>query len=99
GLGPDGTGFDTRYDPRAAAEASATYLNERLRELNNELELALAGYNGGEGRALRVHRGSGGGSFWHASVYDQFPAETRDYVPMVIAAAWIYLHPRQFGVQ
>src|SRR5690606_39644120 len=27
GLGPDGTGFDTRYDPRSAAEASAAYLN------------------------------------------------------------------------
>ncbi|KAF1687805.1 lytic transglycosylase [Pseudoxanthomonas broegbernensis] len=98
GLGPDGTGFDTRYDPRSAAEASATYLNERLRELNDDMELSLAGYNGGEGRALRVHRSSGGTGFWNASVYDQFPAETRDYVPMVIAAAWIFLHPRQYGV-
>ena len=98
GLGPDGSGFDTRYDPRSAAEASASYLNERLRQLNNDVELSLAGYNGGEGRALRVHRASGGTGFWNASVYDQFPAETRDYVPMVIAAAWIFLHPRQYGV-
>jgi len=98
GLGPDGTGFDTRYDPRSAAGASASYLNERLQQLNNDVELSLAGYNGGEGRALRVHRASGGSGFWDASVYGQFPAETRDYVPMVIAAAWIYLHPRQYGV-
>ena len=98
GLGPDDSGFDSRYDPRSAAMASAAYLNERLRQLNNDLELSLAGYNGGEGRALRVHRQSGGTGFWNASVYDQFPAETRDYVPMVIAAAWIYLHPRQYGV-
>ena len=98
GLGPDGSGFDTRYDPRSAAEASAAYLNERLRELNNDVELALAGYNGGEGRALRVHRSTGGSGFWNVQAYDQFPPETRDYVPMVIAAAWIYLHPRQFGV-
>jgi len=98
GLGPDGTGFDTRYDPRAAAEASAAYLNERLRELNNDVELALAGYNGGEGRALRVYRASGGSGFWNLRAYEQFPPETRDYVPMVIAAAWIFLHPRQFGV-
>ena len=98
GLGPDGSGFDTRYDPRSAATASAAYLNERLQQLNNDLELSLAGYNGGEGRALRVHRASGGSGFWNASVYDQFPAETRDYVPMVIAAAWIFLHPRQYGV-
>ena len=98
GLGPDDSGFDSRYDPRSAAMASAAYLNERLRQLNNDMELSLAGYNGGEGRALRVHRQSGGTGFWDASVYNQFPAETRDYVPMVIAAAWIYLHPRQYGV-
>ena len=98
GLGPDGTGFDTRYDPRSAASASAAYLNERLAQLNNDVEMSLAGYNGGEGRALRVHRRNGGSGFWTTSVYEQFPPETRDYVPMVIAAAWIYLHPRQYGV-
>jgi membrane-bound lytic murein transglycosylase D len=99
GLGPDGSGFDTRYDPRASAEASVAYLNERLRELNNSIELALAGYNGGEGRARRVFQASGGRDFWDAQVYNQFPAETQDYVPMVIAAAWIFLHPKQYGVE
>ena len=94
GLGPDGSGFDTRYDPRSVALASAEYLNERLQQLNNDVEMSLAGYNGGEGRALRVHRQGGGSGFWNASVYDQFPAETRDYVPMVSAASWIFLHPR-----
>jgi len=98
GLGPDGTGFDTRYDPRSAAAASAAYLNERLQQLNNDLEMSLAGYNGGEGRALRVHRAVGGTGFWNVSAYSEFPPETRDYVPMVIAAAWIYLHPKQYGV-
>ncbi|RRU17807.1 transglycosylase SLT domain-containing protein [Stenotrophomonas sp. 278] len=99
GLGPDGTGFDTRFDARSAAEASATYLNERMRELNNSVELSLAGYNGGEGRALRVFRQNPGQGFWVDGVYNQFPAETKDYVPMVIAAAWIYLHPQQYGVE
>lgn len=99
GLGPDGTGFDTRYDARSAAEASAAFINERLRALNNNIEMALAGYNGGEGRALRVYRQSGGQSFWSQWSYNEFPAETRDYVPMVIAAAWIFLHPQQYGVE
>jgi membrane-bound lytic murein transglycosylase D len=98
GLGPDGTGFDTRYDPRMSADAAAAYLNERYAEFGNNIELWLAAYNGGEGRALRVHRATGGRSFWDEDVYNQFPAETKDYVPMVIAAAWLYLHPKEYGL-
>ncbi len=99
GLGPDGTGFDTRYDPAYSGQASAEYMNERMRELNNNIELALAAYNGGEGRAARVYRQYPGRSFWDEIVYSQFPGETRDYVPMVIAAAWLFLHPRQYGIE
>ncbi|MCW5580789.1 MAG: transglycosylase SLT domain-containing protein [Luteimonas sp.] len=98
GLGPDGSGFDTRYDPRASADAAASYLAERYAELGNNIELWLAAYNGGEGRARRVYNESGGRSFWDADVYAQFPPETKDYVPMVIAAAWLYLHPREYGL-
>lgn len=99
GLGPDGRGFDTRYDPRASADAAAVYLGERYAELGGDnIELWLAAYNGGEGRARRVHRESGGRSFWDPDVFNQFPPETRDYVPMVIAAAWLYLHPREYGL-
>ena len=99
GLGPDGTGFDTRFDARSAAEASASYMNERMGQLNRNIELALAAYNGGEGRALRVFNQGGGQGFWTDSIYNQFPGETKDYVPMVIAAAWIFLHPQQYGVE
>ena len=99
GLGNDGSGFDTRYDPRSAAQAAASYLQQRYAELNGSIELSLAAYNGGEGRALRVFQSSGGRSFWDSDVYDQFPSETRDYVPMVIAAAWLYLHPREYGLR
>ncbi|MBB1060666.1 transglycosylase SLT domain-containing protein [Marilutibacter spongiae] len=99
GLGEDSTGFDTRYDPYSASQASVGYLNERMHELNNSIELALAAYNGGEGRARRVHREHLGKDFWDESVYNAFPAETRDYVPMVIAAAWLFLHPKQYGIE
>ncbi len=99
GLGRDASGFDTRYDPYASGQASAAYMNERMRGLNNNIELALAAYNGGEGRAARVYRENNGLGFWDDVVYSQFPGETRDYVPMVIAAAWLYLHPRQYGLE
>ena len=98
GLGPDASGFDTRYDPKQSADAAASYLSERFAEFGNEVEKWLAAYNGGEGRARRIHDASGGRAFWEADVYSQFPAETRDYVPMVIAAAWLYLHPKEYGL-
>lgn len=98
GLGRDATGFDTRFDPQFAARANAQYVNERFSELNRNLEMTIAAYNGGEGRALRIYNQSGGKSFWSPDVYNQWPAETRDYVPKVIAAAWLFLHPKKYGL-
>ncbi|MGH8109208.1 MAG: transglycosylase SLT domain-containing protein [Arenimonas sp.] len=98
GLGRDGTGFDTRFDPEHSARANARYINERFSELNRNLEMTIAAYNGGEGRALRIYNQSGGRSFWSPEVYNQWPAETRDYVPKVIAAAWLFLHPKKYGL-
>ena len=99
GLGPDGTGFDTRFDPTAVGMASAEYMDERMVALGKSIELSLAAYNGGEGRAQRVYNQFGGRGFWDEVVYNQFPGETKDYVPMVIAAAWLFLHPKQYGLE
>jgi membrane-bound lytic murein transglycosylase D len=99
GLGRDVSGFDTRFDPQASARANAAYINERFRELNRNLEFTVAAYNGGEGRALRLFQQAGGQSFWAPGVYEQLPPETKDYVPMVIAAAWLYLHPKKYGLE
>ncbi len=92
-------GFDTRYDPQLSARASVHYFNERFAELDNDLEFAIAAYNGGEGRALRLKQASGGRDFWDPAVYGQLPPETRDYVPYVLAAAWLFLHPEEYGLQ
>ena len=92
-------GFDTRYDPQLAARASVSYFNERFGELNDDLEFAIAAYNGGEGRALRLKQAAGGKDFWDPSVYGQLPPETRDYVPYVLAAAWLFLHPEEYGLE
>jgi membrane-bound lytic murein transglycosylase D len=99
GLYRDGTGFDTRFDPQASARANAAYVNERFAELNRNLEFTVAAYNGGEGRAGRIYTANGGASFWSPEVYAQLPVETRDYVPAVIAAAWLFLHPKKYGLE
>jgi membrane-bound lytic murein transglycosylase D len=99
GLYRDVSGFDSRFDPQMAARANAAYINERFAALNRNLEYTIAAYNGGEGRAARLYSSSGGASFWSPQVNAQLPAETRDYVPAVIAAAWLFLHPKKYGLE
>lgn len=98
GLGRD-DGFDQRFDPTLSARANVAYLNERFEALNNNLELALAAYNGGENRIARLVRRSSNPSFWDAEIRAQLPRETQDYVPYVLAAAWLFLHPEEYGVE
>lgn len=92
-------GFDTRYDPAIAAKANVAYLQEQFRILNNDLELTLAAYNGGEGRMRRLYQRSRSKSFWSADIVGRLPRETQEYVPYVLAAAWIFLHPKENGVE
>jgi membrane-bound lytic murein transglycosylase D len=98
GLGVD-DGFDTRLDPVAATRASVAFLNDRFAELNNSLEKALAAYNGGEGRLHSLERRLKGASLWDKRVYYSLPRETREYVPRVLAAAWLFLHPGDYGLE
>ena len=98
GLYRDGTGFDSRFDPQMAARANAAYINERFAALNRNLEYTIAAYNGGEGRAARLYSANAGASYWSPEVLAQLPPETRDYVPAVIAAAWLFLHPKKYGL-
>jgi membrane-bound lytic murein transglycosylase D len=93
-----GGAFDLRFDPSESARASADYLNERFAELNDNLSLALAAYNGGEGRMARLSQ-RGARDFWSSQVFESLPPETREYVPMVLAAAWLFLHPQDYGLE
>ncbi|TAL91260.1 MAG: LysM peptidoglycan-binding domain-containing protein [Rhodanobacter sp.] len=98
GLGVE-NGFDTRFDPAAAARANAEYLNEQLRIFNNNLELVIGAYNGGEGKMRRAVGDDTAVSFYDPRIYDQMSPETRDYVPTVLAAAWLFLHPDSYNLR
>jgi membrane-bound lytic murein transglycosylase D len=92
-------GFDLRFDPAAATRANVAYLQERFAQLNDNLELALAAYNGGEGRVQRLTRGVADPRFWDPDIFGQLPKETQEYVPYVLAAAWLFLHPEDYGLE
>ena len=92
------SGFDTRFDPSEAARANAAYMDEQLKAFNDNLELSLAAYNGGEGRMRRLVNGNTGVSFYDPAIYNQLSEETREYVPAVLAAAWLFLHPDSYNL-
>jgi len=91
-------GFDLRFDPAAAARANADYIDEQLKVFNNNLEITLAAYNAGEGRMRRMVGDDPSVSFYDPKIYNQLSPETRTYVPEVLAAAWLFLHPDSYNL-
>jgi membrane-bound lytic murein transglycosylase D len=91
-------GFDQRFDPKLAARANAAYVNEQLAIFNNQLELVIGAYNGGEGAMQRLAGKGGAQNFWDPQVYYAVSQETREYAPMVLAAAWLFMHPERYNL-
>lgn len=91
--------FDMRLDPASATRANIAYMNDLFGMFNDSLELSLAAYNAGEGRVGGLHRRHGGASLWDKRVYYSLPRETREYVPRILAAAWLFLHPEDYNLE
>lgn len=89
--------LDERADPEKATRAAAKYL-KTLFGMFEDWHLAMASYNGGPGRVKRALRRSGKDDFWALSASTKYlPRETRDYVPMILAAVIIAKNPAQYG--
>ncbi len=73
---------DERTDPAKSARAAARYL-KRLHARFGDWPLALAAYNAGPGRVERTLQRRRGRTF--ADIAPALPAETRMYVPKVLA--------------
>jgi membrane-bound lytic murein transglycosylase D len=89
--------IDERSDPEKATRAAAKYL-KALHRTFDDWHLALASYNGGPGRVQRAVKRSGIDDFWKLSATSRhLPRETRDYVPMILAATIIARNPAKYG--
>jgi membrane-bound lytic murein transglycosylase D len=90
--------IDERADAEKSTVAAAKYLKSLYRTFG-DWHLALASYNGGPGRVQRAVKRSGKEDFWALSASSRFlPRETRDYVPLILAAVIIAKNPAQYGM-
>jgi len=85
---------DERNSFDEATRASARYLKFLYNRYGN-WELAIAGYNCGEGNVDKAIRRAGVTNFWAA--YPYLPQETRNYVPNILATILIANNPNQYG--
>ena len=88
---------DNRNDVVAATDAALNYL-QRLHEMFGSWELALAAYNCGEGcvgRAIAANQKRGQPTDFLSL---KLPAETRNYVPKLLAVKNIVLSPGTYGI-
>jgi membrane-bound lytic murein transglycosylase D len=93
---------DERRDPEKSTDAALRY----LRDLHDQLGswyLAAAAYNGGDGRISRAlaaetgrRKGESDEDFWR--IRHRLPRETREYVPLMVAAALVGKEPGKYGL-
>jgi membrane-bound lytic murein transglycosylase D len=89
---------DERSDPEKATVAAAKYLTTLAKMFDGDWHLAMASYNGGPGRVQRALKRGRVDDFWSLSAKrNLLPRETRDYVPMILAAVVIARNPAQYG--
>ena len=89
--------IDERMDVQKSTQAAIAYLKE-LHGMFGDWLTALAAYNCGEGRVLRVisrQHINYLDSFW--DLYRQLPNETARYVPRFLATLHIVKDPQKFG--
>jgi membrane-bound lytic murein transglycosylase D len=92
---------DERRDPEKSTDAALRYLSDLHRRFGS-WNLAAAAYNTGENRVARIMREETGSergdetSFW--VIRSRLPGETREYVPLIFAAAVVGKEPERFGI-
>jgi membrane-bound lytic murein transglycosylase D len=97
---------DERRDPVRSTDAAMKFINH-LKDQFGSLYIAAAAYNGGPGRMARglkkyedeLEGLSGDDAFFALAEKKYLPAETKDYVPQLIAAALVGKNPEKYGMK
>ncbi len=87
---------DERREPEKATKAAVAYLGA-LYERFGDWQLAVAGYNAGEGKIERAIKKYKSRDFWELAKHRYLRLETKRYVPKLIAAIIIARNPEKYG--
>ncbi len=88
--------MDERFDPEKSTRAYARYMKYIYAQLG-DWYLSMAGYDWGTGNIQRAVEKTGYADFWELYKRNNLPAETKNYVPEILAAIIIANHPTQYG--
>lgn len=88
--------IDERMDFFKSTEAAANYLS-KLYKIFNSWYLTAAAYNMGENRLKRLIKKHKTKNFWILSKKSDFPRETRDYIPKLLATLMMAKAPKLYG--
>ncbi len=88
---------DERQDPEKATRAAARHLKDLYAQFG-DWYLALAAYNSGPGNVQRGVERTGYADFWELYRRDALPRETKNYVPIIIAATIVAKNPERYGL-
>jgi membrane-bound lytic murein transglycosylase D len=87
---------DERFDPEKSTRAYARYMRFIYDQLG-DWYLSMAGYDWGPGNIQRAVQKTGYADFWELYKRNELPAETKNYVPEILAAIIIANNPKQYG--
>jgi membrane-bound lytic murein transglycosylase D len=88
---------DERQDPEKATRAAARLLRDLYNQFG-DWYLAMAAYNSGPGTVQRAVQRTGYADFWELYKRNVLPAETRNYVPIILAMTIMAKNPTQYGL-
>lgn len=88
---------DDRQDPEKSTRAAARYLKDLYNQFG-DWYLAMAAYNSGAGNVQRAVQRTGYVDFWELYRRNVLPAETKNYVPIILAMTIIAKNPSQYGL-
>jgi membrane-bound lytic murein transglycosylase D len=89
--------FDERFDPEKSSKAYAKYMKSLYNQFG-DWYLAMAAYDWGPGYVQRAVMYTGYADFWELYRRNVLPAETKNYVPGIIAAIIMAKNPVQYGL-